>query len=204
MANKLYKFPNYKYFHIENMYYIDLDSDEQLHFQSFFDTGTPYNLQILYMYGSLDFCPKIDPFMPNLDILLNSISELSFFHSFEISESHLQTIMEASYFVQKLVIYWCKCIISSSFKLNPKLDYQIKHLDLFRTCVKDDSECLNKTTLPYFVKALSKTQLKQSLKLIHVKDDDYKGVEVQYLFNEHKFNLPVRGDDVYPMIKKTL
>ena len=118
VAKKLYKFPNYKFLHIDNMYFLDLEKEEHLELSMFFDTATPYCLHELYMYGSLDFCPKIDPYMGNMNLLLNSVSKIVFIHWFIISQKYLKSIIEASHLVETLVIYWWKWEIKSDFELN--------------------------------------------------------------------------------------
>ena len=75
---------------------------------------------------------------------------------------------------------------------------------MYRTFSKEDNECINHKTLPYFVEALSKTKLKQTIKNVHVREEDYRGLEVQYAFNDYKFRVTVKGDEIHPKIKKTV
>jgi hypothetical protein len=91
--------------------------------------------------------------------------------------------------------------VDKHFKLNPTLEFNIQLLDLFRTANRFDSHSLNKDNLPYFVEAMAQTNLLKSLKSVHVKEDDFKGIEMQSIFDKYKFKVRVKGDSEYPMIK---
>jgi len=196
---KILQFPNYKQLHLENMDFIEDNEVDDIN--EFFMHSSPYSLKQMYLHGSLDNWPKIDRFVLGMDNLFGSLTEVAFFHSFQISQKHLATIIEGCRYVNRLVIYWWKWVIDQDFALDPKLEYRIELLDLFRTWNTSDNECITEKWLAHLIIAMGKTNLLRTLRYFHVREKDFKGIIAQNLFDKHRFRVRVKGDDDYPMLR---
>uniref|UniRef100_A0A7S3JHB8 Uncharacterized protein n=1 Tax=Euplotes harpa TaxID=151035 RepID=A0A7S3JHB8_9SPIT len=139
--------------------------------------------------------------MPGMNSLLSCVTEVVFLHSFTVSQKQLVQIIEHSFRATQLVVYWCRCEIDETFCINRNLDFKIQKLDLFRTLSEADGQCINKQTLEFFIKGLSKSKLLNSVRYVHVREEDFKAIKVQEMFNKYKFRVRVKGDDAYPMVK---
>lgn len=132
--------------------------------------------------------------------LLNLVTHQIYFARFKLDAGTLATVIEKSYNVKCLVLYNCQIDTVKDFYLNPCVDYNIKELDLFYTARKVENRFLSQLKFKKFVKALSKTNLKNSLTYVHVSEKEYPEREVQNIFDSYGFNLTVHGDDTCPLI----
>jgi fructose-1,6-bisphosphatase len=95
--------------------------------------------------------------------------------------------------VERLALYSCKCSITAVFNLDETLDYKIKNLDLFFTLSKNDDFYMENTNATVFIHAISKTNLKDSLEIIHIKQGSYEGF--QDLLDKYKITAKLVEDD---------
>lgn len=155
-------------------------------------------LKVLYLHGNSNMeLSKLKYILPSL---LKIVTEQIFIDSFILSEQILNTIFENSINSERLVLVNCQIgDIGETFVIRDSAPYKMRELDLTWTCIKDNDSFLSEDKLSLFFRALAKTQLKQSLKFVHVDEEDYDGDELHQIMKDNDFNVPVRADDKQPM-----
>lgn len=147
--------------------------------------------------------PKIGEFFDELCNALKPAIEEIFLDGFEFSEQQFAKIIESSCNVKTLV--FCNCNIKIEPKKSTKfslaaLNYNIEKLDLFNSYYAKEIKNLNKEGLEVMAAAMAKTDLKDSLKNIHItgykhKGKEEKGVDEQNIFNTQGLNVKVTADN---------
>ena len=141
----------------------------------------------------------------NFNIGIRSITSLTKFQvyikRFNIDGLNLKEILECSSDAENIIFYDCHIGSLEGFELNDAIDYNTKVLDLYMTCNSKDNNKLNNQKIIAFVEALAKTNLKDSLERIHVRDSDYYINDLANIFKKFKFNATICGDEHWPKSK---
>ena len=133
----------------------------------------------------------LNNFKSGLSHLLPFVKTEVYIDTLLISEDMLKLIIEKCHKVNKLVLWSWKISISESFNISHALIYKIKSLDLYCSWSEDNSEYIDIDTLPYFIKALSQTNLVESIENIHIRDSWYPVDEFEKVLKKYGFNAKV-------------
>jgi hypothetical protein len=190
-ASKL-KFPQFKKLELCNMDELIIEED----IQGANDLlGKSITCPLKYLYLGGGNYGDLNKYKNGLENILKLVTHQIFITGFTIDSDTLKTIFEQSSNVDYLVLDDCRIDLDNHFDIDPKIDFKIMQLDLYRTCKKEDNHRLNLVKLPKFVSTLSNTSLKKSLSYVHVKESAYPPKEVQQIFDAEGFNLTVEGDE---------
>jgi hypothetical protein len=112
---------------------------------------------------------------------------------FLFDDLEFKTVIECSAKCTRLVLFNCQIVITENFNIDPNIDYQIEGMDLRLTMMSKNGELrLNKRNMDIFFKALSKTNMKDSLEYIQIyfseNDLDFlTRIRTRYGFTNTKF-----------------
>ena len=115
-----------------------------------------------------------------------------------ISEDMLRLIFEKCHKANKLVLWSWKINISENFSISHALIYKIKSLDLYWSWYEANSEYIDIDTLPFFAKALSQTNLVESIETIHIRNSWYPVEEFDKVLKKYGFSAKVNGEHSFP------
>lgn len=91
--------------------------------------------------------------------------------------------------------------IEPTFAVDTTITYALEVLDLYETCKKREKEYLDKTKLKRLVKALAKTNIKQTLRKVHIRATFYKEKSIQKIFSKQGFIVKVKANEKPPKVK---
>ncbi|CAI2366294.1 unnamed protein product [Moneuplotes crassus] len=115
------------------------------------------------------------------------------------NEEMVQLIFEKSFRVRRIVFCNCKIDISESFSLSHVPMYKLQSLDLYCSCAEDNSDYLDYIKLPILAKAMSNTNIVNTLEHLHVRESWYSSKEVSKIFKvENGFNVEINGYHRFP------
>ena len=114
---------------------------------------------------------------------------------FTLDDSSLKFIVENAHTLTHLVLDWCRFKISNLLAFDCDKDYNMVHLSLRFSWRKSDPRRLNENKLQIFLRALSKTTIRHSLKFVYVNDDWFNCKEVKQIFNQYLFNVTVKDEE---------
>lgn len=89
--------------------------------------------------------------------------------------------------------------INENFVLNPNITYKTKSIDLYGTCNRFERSKLSEKKMVTLVKAMAKTNLKDTLRRVHVYEEEFPEDELQKIFNKFDFKVEVIGDEHQPV-----
>lgn len=185
------KLVNFKKLSIRNSNYLLKQDITDLN--RFFDRSTPNLLQIFYFHGGEN--SPLSAHMESLPSILRNVQSQIYLDWWSLSSSDLQSVLEHSFKVKKLVLNYCKVgQISRTFSIDQKLAYKIEALDLYGTFNPFDSEYMSFYGFKSLVRAMGSTQLKQSLKKVHIFKEAMGKEDAQKIFDYYQFGLKVRSD----------
>ncbi|CAI2378518.1 unnamed protein product [Moneuplotes crassus] len=164
----------------------------------FFKNCFPIAVKYLFLSGG-DWC-DISAFHPGLQSLLSKVRSQIYLLQFKIEPASLSLIIESSCKVKELTFCFCEFgdISLESFVLNPELTYEIKNLNMFKSCQEKDTRFLNDEKLDVIIEQMSKTSLKDSLRHFALDEQDYEADEKLEIFEKFGFKLGVYLDDDLP------
>lgn len=94
---------------------------------------------------------------------------------------------------------WAVSEIDDNFSLDSDLEYRIKSLDLYGTANRFERSKISEKKIITLVRAMAKTSLKNSLKKVHVFEEEFPEDDLQKIFNKHGFKVEVIGDEAQPV-----
>lgn len=174
------------------------DNDD---FNNFFQNSTPLAFNFLYLSsGDSPKYPKLGALLKSLCQALRNVTDEVFIDGLEFTGEEFAEVLEASSHVKRVVFLNCNIKIDSKFKLTETTRYQIEYLDLFNSFYPKDIKYLNSKGLEALVKEMANTNLKDTLKTLHItsyknKGKGEKGNEEQELLKKHDFHAKVVADN---------
>jgi hypothetical protein len=157
-------------------------------------------IKSLLMNGNNSNISKIKSGLPDV---LKRVNNQVIISSFKIDKSSLKMIIENCAQLQSLVFYFCEMPkVSRRWVLDSKIEYKIISLDLFGSCHKSWSDHLTEKKLNKLVRQMALTNLKDSLKIVHTKEDWFSTKSLQPIFDNHGFKLTVHGDNKKPVLEQ--
>lgn len=190
-ASKL-KFPPIKKLELINMDDLIIDEDIQGANDML---GKAITTPMKYLYLGGGSHGDLNRFADGLENILKLVSQQIFISGFTIDANTLRTIFEQGAKCDYIVLDDCKIKLDKKFTLDTNINFDVRQLDLYRTCRKEEKEYLDLFSFPKFIDELSKTSLRASLGSVHVKESAYPAKEVQMIFDNAKFNVTVTGDE---------
>lgn len=131
--------------------------------------------------------------------VLQTVQNKVFIEFFELEADSLKLIIENSINAQELVIEDCIIgDINDNFSLDSGIDYKLKSLDIYGTCSKSWKNYLDGPKLRTLVNAMSKTNLRTSLKKVHIDQDEFPKDEVATIFASKGFDVIINADNIRP------
>lgn len=91
--------------------------------------------------------------------------------------------------------------IDVEFSLDATIKYELEVLDLYETCKKKEKEYLDKVKLKRLVKAMAQTNMKQTLRKVHVRNTFYDERKIQSAFSKQGFIIKVKANEKEPKVK---
>lgn len=160
-----YKFDSLRKLSIVGMQNLTIEDLE--HINELTKRGHLKKLEILYLNGGLRMeLSKLNMLLPHL---IKITDKQIFIDSFKMSEGDLQTVMKYCYRVKNLSIVNCEMTnFGNYFHIPSNKEYRIEKLDLFWSAIEDDSDYLNKLSLPVVLKGIDHSTLGDSLKEVHI------------------------------------
>lgn len=195
---KFLKFPELRKMSLTHMY--ELSQEGKINCRHFFLNSCPQVLQVLYLEAG-DWLLDIHSFEEGLPNLLNAVRKQVYLKSWCFEGDSLQIIFNNSLNSQQIVFDHCNVgDFFEGFGFNVNQPYSINHLSLFGTASKKVDLRLNEEKLKILIEELAKTPIKESLKTIHVKEDEYPAKKVKKLFDDFGFEVEVTGNDEDPVL----
>lgn len=142
---------------------------------------------------------KLDDYRQALQNVFDVTQHLIGITWFTLDDSSLKFIVENAHSLSHLVLDCCRFRISNLLAFDCEKDYNMVHLSLRFSWRKSDPRYLNENKLRIFVRALSKTSLRRSLKHVYINEDWFSCKEVKQIFNQYLFNVTVK-DEEWPRI----
>ena len=188
--------PNIKKMIIYQIY--QLETEAKIDLRKFFENSSPEIIQAVYLEAG-DFLLDIHSFKNELGTLLKATRRQVFLKSWCFEGSSLETIINCSMESEELVLDHCNIgDFFEGFGFITTGTCNLHHISLFGTAAKKEDLRLNEEKLGIFVKALSLSPVKHTLKTVHVKEIDFSAHDVAKIFDKHGFNLDVMGNDTEP------
>jgi hypothetical protein len=138
-------------------------------------------------------------FDTGMRILLSLSKRQVFLKNLRIEGIVLKDIFESSSQASRLILHTCDIGDLCNFQLDECIDYKIEILDLFGTVNSDTDEGLNGDILAKFLFSIAKTSLKDSLKAIHITENDYMKDQCQAFMNEVGFKAVLKTGNTWPL-----
>lgn len=161
-----------------------------------FREATFKEIQVLFISGG-DM--SLSKFSSGLPTILKTVKKQVLISAFKIDKRMLKLVIENSANVENLALCFSEIEgVSKKWKLDNSISYNIKSLDLFGSCHRSWSDHLTEKKLDKFIRALSETSLKESLKTIHTKEDWFSARNLQPIFDKYGFTVHVIGDNNKP------
>lgn len=176
-----------------------LDKPEVTHANIFFKGLSPNNLSILKLHSGL--LSELSLYKDGLPNLLEAVKEQIFISKFLIDEETLKIIFENATGCQELVLY--SCIVeklSEKFTIEDSQECNLAYLDSFRTFHNLKNDELDEKSLRILVKALSRTQLKESIKSFHMLKGNFEAKDVHKIFKDNGLNIEIMCDWRAPLV----
>lgn len=142
---------------------------------------------------------SLDKLKPGLPSILKKVNKQVLLSNFKINKSMLKLLFENCSHVESLGLCFSQIDqVSKKWKLDSTINYKIKKLDLFGSCHRSWSDHLSEKKLDKFFKALSETSLRESLKVVHTKEDWFLAKHMQPILDKYGFTATVEGDNEKP------
>lgn len=172
---------------------IFLYSNSQRNLLDFCNSCISHDIEVCYYEGTMR---SIDHMTPILSSLLPKVKNQIYFYKCGITSDAMSAIFQSCYNATHLSLVYCDVY---PLKLNPNSfymyqKYKTHHLDLYMTCIQANSPtALNKNKLDKLLPMLAKTDLKNSLRTVHVRNCEYPPDELGKVFKSYGFNVEVTG-----------
>lgn len=193
------RFPNIR--KMEFLHMSSLGKTEIDDFNKFFQNSTPQSFNFIHFSsGDSPKYPKLGALFKGLCQALRNVTDEVFLDGLEFTGEEFAEVLEASSHVPRVIFCNCNIKVDSKFKLTETTRYQIEYLDLFNSFYPKDIKYLNSQGLETLVKEMAKTNLKDTLKTLHItsyknKGKSEKGQQEQDLFKKHDFHTKVVADN---------
>lgn len=187
-------FPQVKKLTITNM--AGIEADHEIYAANKFLAKAVIKPMKYLHLGSCNYVP-LENYTKGIGKVVKLVTHQVYLYGFEIGEPHLKDLFENARKTEELVLFDAKVRICKDFALNPKLNYKIRSLDLFKTARRDEEDYLDEKKIVYFFEALAKTNLKDTLKSIHVMENQYPAEELTWLLKKLGFKAVVEGDSTW-------
>jgi len=111
-------------------------------------------------------------------------------------------VFEFCFRCQELIFHNWKIQIDDTFKLNSKIQYLIERLDLYKSLREESDDYMNSATFPQLLRAIQETKLMNSIKEIHVIDDEsfYPPKKIQSIFMIYSYRFQLIADKNEPAL----
>ena len=185
------KFTNYRKLSMRNLNY--LQKQDIVEVKKFFERSTPNLLKLLYLHGGEN--SDMEEYVEAIPALLRNVETQIYLDWFVLTPDIMKIIIERSWKAKELVLNYCKVIgFSNSFKLEKNIEYRIESLDMYGTINPNDSDYLSISQFKSFVRAMSMTPLRTSLKQFHVFNEAISQKDAQKVFDYYKFDVKVNAN----------
>jgi len=121
-------------------------------------------------------------------------------NAFSFDQDTLKLVLEQSCNATEIVFYWWNVgKLDKTFCLDPEIEYSIVTLDLYETCKK--KEFLDKKKVKRLIKALAKTNIKKTLKKVHIRAQFFPEEKLIKKFHKRGFRIRVKANEKEPKVK---
>jgi hypothetical protein len=160
----------------------DLDKKDVEDFEKLAKTSKFKEIDVLYLHGGGKL--SMDRFEDCIPALFKNTDTQIYIDSFNLDQEDIERIFRHCQKTRSLHIINCTVGDLENLVIPEKESYRMTNLDLYWTAIDEDDKYIDADKFEELLKAIGNSKLSQSLKTIHVCENDFEAEAIEEIIDD--------------------